>query len=243
MIDGMPILPDLVQVIAVCLLDVVTDFFLGFARSGQKDCDQQSWANLTPQRPSPSTRQRLHEEDVVTSRTYLAGNFYNLVLSMASPTLTITSPAVGQVIGSDGKNYTYNSSESNNGLPIGVTAVAKICYVSGEHGMALAMADESSTMGWEDAKTTAAAHTPAFTGGTWKLATQDEWNNMISGAGSLSALRDGFESVGGTNMASSGYWSSTLSHDGYAFRCWFASGQWTPNIISGNLYVRSTLVF
>ena len=179
----------------------------------------------------------------LTSRTYLAGNFYNLVLSMAYPTLTITSPAEGQVIGSDGKNYTYNSSESNNGLPIGVTAVAKICYVSGEHGMALAMADESSKMGWEDAKTTAAAHTPAFTGGTWKLATQNEWSNMITAAGSYTALRDGFESVGGTNMVSEGYWSSTSYSNSHAYRCYFSSGNWNTDIITSNLHVRSTLVF
>ena len=121
-----------------------------------------------------------------------------------APSLTLTSPEVGQVIGSDGKNYAYGS------LPTGVTAVAKICYVSGSHGLALALTDEGQ-MNWSTAQTTCAAHTPAFTGGTWKLASKDEWSNMISAAGSDTDLRDGFSSVGGTNMQSGVYWSSTES--------------------------------
>ena len=62
------------------------------------------------------------------STSLKAGNIYNITRSAASaatPTLSLTSPAVGQVIGDDGKNYDYAS------LPGGVTAVAKICYVSG----------------------------------------------------------------------------------------------------------------
>ncbi len=78
--------------------------------------------------------------------------------------LNLTSPAVGQVIGDDGKNYDYAS------LPGGVTAVAKICYVSGSNGLALALTDEGQ-MNWSTAISTCAAHIPAFTGGTWKLAT------------------------------------------------------------------------
>ena len=125
-----------------------------------------------------------------------------------APSLTLTSPEVGQVIGSDGKNYAYGS------LPTGVTAVAKICYVSGSHGLALALTDEEGEMNWSTAQTTCAAHTPAFTGGTWKLASKDEWSNMISAAGSDTDLRDGFSYVGGTNMQSGVYWSSTERDSG-----------------------------
>ena len=112
------------------------------------------------------------------------------VYGYATPALNLTSPAVGQVIADDGKNYDYAS------LPGGVTAVAKICYVSGSNGLALALTDEGQMI-WSTAISTCAAHTPAFTGGTWKLATQDEWTNMITAAGSYTALRDGFSSVGG----------------------------------------------
>nr|MCR5697864.1 hypothetical protein [Marinilabiliaceae bacterium] len=124
-----------------------------------------------------------------------------VTIAAPAPALNLTSPALGQVIGSDGKNYAAGS------LPGGVTAVAKICYVSGSNGLALALTDETGTMNWNTAISTCAAHKPAFTGGTWKLATKDEWTNMITAAGSYTALRDGFTSVGGSNMQSGRYWS------------------------------------
>ena len=152
------------------------------------------------------------------------------------PALNLTSPAVGQVIGDDGKNYDYAS------LPGGVTAVAKICYVSGSNGLALALADEGQ-MNWSTAISTCAAHTPAFTGGTWKLATQDEWNNMITAAGSYTDLRDGFTSVDGTNMQSDNYWSST-EYNAAAWYFKFGSG---GKDVDGKdkdyYYVRSALAF
>ena len=64
----------------------------------------------------------------------------------------IVNPVVGQIIGSDGKNYDANAT-----LPTGVTAVAKICYVGSDngeaapynHGLALALSDvSSSTYTW-----------------------------------------------------------------------------------------------
>ena len=173
----------------------------------------------------------------LTGKTYAAGNGYPVSWRMAVPALNITSPSVGQVIGSDGKNYAYGS------LPTGVTAVAKICYVSGSNGLALALADEGY-MNWSTALTTCAAHTAPFTGGTWKLASKDEWDNMISAAGSYTDLRDGFSSVGGTNMQSDDrYWSSTESDSDRA---------WVYNFSNGNLgygpkdfdyYVRACLAF
>jgi len=155
-----------------------------------------------------------------TSREYAAGNFYNLGLMMVEPVpaLNLTNPAVGQVIGDDGKNYNYASK------PSGVTAVAKICYVSGSIGLALALADEGE-LDWSTAMTTCAAHTPAFTGGTWKLATQEEWENMISTAGSHTDLRDGFSSVGGTNMQLGRYWSSSEVDSESAWLYYFGNGQ------------------
>ncbi len=151
----------------------------------------------------------------------------------------ITSPEVGQVIGSDGKNYAYGS------LPTGVTAVAKICYVSGSNGLALALTDLSeSYMNWSTAQTTCAAHTPAITGGTWKLATKDEWSNMISAAGSYTALRNGFSSVGGTNMKEDNpYWSSTEDGSDKAWSYFFSYGRWGGNNKNLVGYVRACLAF
>ena len=154
----------------------------------------------------------------------LTGKVYNVTRTQAAAALALnlTSPAVGQVIGSDGKNYDYAS------LPSGVTAVAKICYVSGSNGLALALTDEGQ-MNWSTAITTCAAHTPAFTGGTWKLATQGEWDNMITAAGSYSALCEGFSSVGGTNMIPYYYWSSTEFDSNGAWSYEFGDGEWSAD--------------
>ena len=154
----------------------------------------------------------------------------------SAPSLNITSPVVGQVIGSDGKNYAYGS------LPTGVTAVAKICYVSGSNGLALALTDEG-TKDWSTAQTTCAAHTPAFTGGTWKLASQDEWDNMFTAAGSSSALSDGFSSVGGTNMLKDDYWSSTEDGSSSYARVYSFFGYWYNATKDSGYYVRACLAF
>jgi len=164
-----------------------------------------------------------------------------VTIAAAGPALNLTSPAVGQVIGDDGKNYDYAS------LPDGVTAVAKICYVNGSHGLALALTDETGTMNWSTAISTCAAHTPAFTGGTWKLATEDEWNNMITAAGSHTALRDGFSSVGGSNLESSDwYWSST-ENEGNSSNAWcydFDGGNWAEDDKGADWYfVRACLAW
>ena len=175
------------------------------------------------------------------TKTTEAGKIYNISRSVApaGPALNLTSPAVGQVIGDDGKNYDYAS------LPGGVTAVAKICYVSGSNGLALALADEYG-MNWSTAISTCAAHTPAFTGGTWKLATKDEWTNMITAAGSHTALRDGFTSVGGSNLESDYYWSSTENEysPDYAWVFDFDSGDWGENSIDDDFpLLRACLAF
>ena len=139
-----------------------------------------------------------------------AGKIYNISRSVApaTPALTLTSPTVGQVIGSDGKNYAAGS------LPTGVTAVAMIAYVSGSNGLAIALSDESTTMNWSTATTTAAAHTPVFTNGTWKLPSQDEWKNMFKAFGgnesSYSGLQTAITNAGGTALQhDKNYWSST----------------------------------
>ena len=157
----------------------------------------------------------------------------------ATPALSITSPSVGQVIGSDGKNYAYGS------LPTGVTAVAKICYVSGSNGLALALTDEEGQKDWSTANETCAAHTPAFTGGTWKLASLDEWENMITTAGNQTDLRDGFSSVGGTNMEENCYWSSSEVDSESACLYYFGNGQGysIDDYKDYGYYVRACLAF
>lgn len=152
--------------------------------------------------------------------------------------LNISSPAFGHVIGIDGKNYAYDA------LPPAVTAVAMICHVDGEHGLALALADEGQ-MNWEDAMKNAAAHKPAFIGGTWKLPTMEEWDKMISAAGSPVYLRSGFSEVGGNDLLTKDYWSSTedennnLLAKSFNFLYYFRQS----NDKTNGFYVRACLAF
>ena len=110
--------------------------------------------------------------------------------------------------------------------------VAKIIYVGStghatyNNGLALALEDMSTDpnteFSWDnsgannDDKTAAElcsawnASKPV-TDADWLLASKDQWNYMLgtNGAGSYTALRDGFESVGGSNLVEKDYWSST----------------------------------
>ena len=68
----------------------------------------------------------------------------------------IVNPVVGQIIGSDGKNYDANAT-----LPSGVTAVAMIAYVGSDNGeaapynngLALALSDASTGCMWSTSNT------------------------------------------------------------------------------------------
>lgn len=177
----------------------------------------------------------------------LDGKVYNVTKTQAAATpLSLTNPTLGQVIGSDGKNYAANAT-----LPSGVTKVAMIAYVSGSNGLAIALADESS-LNWETAVTTAAAHTPVFSNGTWKLPTQAEWNQMFSANGviedSYTGLNTTINTAGGTTLQKNTiYWSSSghspgvdaygvqLDNDGIAR--WYTVGE------NSNQRVRACLAF
>ena len=153
-------------------------------------------------------------------------------------TLNINNPAIGQVIGDNGVNYDYAS------LPSGVTAVAKICDVyGGKYGLALALADEASTMDFSTAFTTAAVHTPWFFGGYWSTPGSNQWEYMVDAAGGYESLRDGFESVGGTNMLPGLYWACNSVHETSAWIYNFDSGFEGTQSKTTNLRVRALLSF
>ena len=161
-----------------------------------------------------------------------------------------TASDVGRVVCTDGSIYDNVSAAEADGK----TAVAMIAYLDTENnkGLALALADETNgsydDMVWTTAINTCSAKNTslAVTGASWKLATRDEWNTMISAAGSYTALRDVFSSVGGTNMQTKyDYWSSsTLDDSSYAWSYDFYYGYWSssyiPNVPG---YVRACLAF
>ncbi len=154
--------------------------------------------------------------------------------------LNLTNPAAGQVIGDDGKNYDYAS------LPTGVTAVAKIFHIADLFGLALALTDEEGKMNWDAATNACAAHTPAFRNGGWHLATYDDWDRMMGtlGAGNYLNLRNGFASVGGTNMQQDWYWSgSVLLGETYRFNFKQLTGTWGTDDKANANCVRACLSF
>ena len=170
-------------------------------------------------------------------------------------------PVVGQVIGSDGKNYDANAT-----LPTGVTAVAMIAYVGSDtgvegytHGLALALTDEASTMNWTTATgaSGAAAHTPAAPTpmtSSWMLPSRDQWKKMIDACKNVLGtknnyqdLRDGFSGISGaSNLQSGSYWSST-EYDAAANSAraiLFGSGLWGySDKGDGYTLVRACLAF
>ena len=162
----------------------------------------------------------------------------------STPSLSLTNPAVGQVIGSDGKNYAAAN------VPSGVDKVAMIAYVSGSNGLAIALADEGQ-MNWATAKSTCEAKTPAFSNGTWKLPSQDEWKQMFSANGgneeSYDGLNTAITTAGGTAFQDGtvDYWSSSendsdkasLAQFYYGYPLWF--NDWKVN----DQWVRACLAF
>ena len=166
----------------------------------------------------------------------------------------LTSAKFGEIVCSDGKAY---AAADKNILPKGVKAEALVCYVDGDHGLALAMADvKDEKMSWDndrganDGKTAAEWCTGwntshPITGATWLLASKTQWDNMINAAGSASNLSNAFSAVGGTNLQAFSYWSSTPNHGGTA--AWFyyfpsSAWQWTYlNQDDTGKYIRACL--
>lgn len=166
---------------------------------------------------------------------------------------SLTTDEIGWRIGSDGNAY------SPGILPTGVTAVAMIAYVGSEtghatynHGLALALTDESggSTMNWSDAGSACSGKNTStpVANATWLLASEAQWNTMITAFGGNSALRDGFSSVGGTNLhASDRYWSSSVySNDSGDFGrtySFYGSGTWGGSAQNNTWRARAALAF
>ena len=160
----------------------------------------------------------------------------------------VTSSQLGWIVGNDGKAYAVEP------LPLGVDAVAKICYVGSStgdatynHGLALALANEGK-MDWSTAGTTCSGKNTStpITGAKWLLASKDQWNNMITAAGGYTDLRDGFSGITGAyNLESDFYWSSSPgSDDEEAKGIDFWGGNWSETLTKTvNRYVRACLAF
>ncbi len=186
-------------------------------------------------------------ESTRSNVTFTNGQYYSISVKMTQlpdpdippVTLDLTSPALGQIIGSDGINHAAND------LPSGVTKVAVIAYLGNEsncdHGLAIAMSDEEKDeiidekivlkySNWSTAVSIAAAHTPKFKNATWRLPSNTDLQRMFIACGSNGKFKaEGyminktvFDSSGFMNMLnnvgapilSTRYWSS--SHTSYS---------------------------
>lgn len=187
----------------------------------------------------------------------LEGKVYNVkkTQAAAAPAAKAAAEATaedkGKLIGTDGNIYADVAAAT----AAGTTAVAKIIYIGTtghanySHGLALALTDEASTMAWQDAIDACSAknsNTPV-TGATWLLASQDQWDYMLgtNGAGSYTALRDGFSGITGAgNLQWEYYWSSTEYNDRYAWYYYFDDGgNWGSLRKDYDFYVRACLAF
>ena len=168
-----------------------------------------------------------------------------------------TAEDKGKLICADGHIHAYNEDAECT-----AARVAKIIYLGTTghatytHGLALALEDVSSnSLSWDNSRSNNNSMTAAewcsgcntskaVTGATWLLASKDQWDYMLgaNGAGSYTALRDGFTSVGGTNMQSVGYWSSTEDSSN-AWIYGFGSGSWYSGSKDSNYNVRACIAF
>ena len=89
----------------------------------------------------------------------------------------LSASAVGEIVGSDGKAYAVADKDN---LPSGVTAVAMVAYKSGSNGLAIQLNGNPVSMKWAQAKTYAEGLT-AVSGGTWRLPSKADWQNMFVG--------------------------------------------------------------
>ena len=199
----------------------------------------------------------------------LDGKVYNVkkTQAAAAPAAKAAAEATaedkGKLIGTDGNIYADVAAAT----AAGTTAVAKIIYIGTtghatyNHGLALALTDEDSRMLWQDAIDACSAknsnsNTPV-TNATWLLASKDQWNHMLGadGAGSYTALRDGFSGItGADNLQSSEedpYWSSTAMssteneyNPDHAWFYHFGYGNWyTGEKGHDHFWVRACLAF
>lgn len=193
----------------------------------------------------------------------LDGKVYNAKKIQYMMAANATDADKGKLICTAGHIHTYGADAACT-----KNRVAKIIYVGSDngvsspynHGLALALTDEESTMTWEEAKTacstTKNTNTPV-TDASWMLASQAQWEKMGVKSDTYEYLRDSFTSVGGENMQTDSprnYWSSLESNDftsngqyAMAFYSYAGVGEgnsiWSSSLKSQKYWVRACLAF
>lgn len=189
--------------------------------------------------------------------TMLNGRYYEVKVKMTRATYPIalnevTSDYIGSVVTTDGTVYaTVAAATAAN-----KTAAGMIAYVSGiGQGLAIALANEAGAMNWNTAITTAAAHTPAVTGGTWRLPSKEDWENMFrangNNEGSYTGLNTAITNAGGVALQDGGAWYWSITEHSNSKACCVALSDNAANFFGfskvgddySNLSVRACLAF
>lgn len=188
--------------------------------------------------------------------TMLNGKYYEVTVKMTRDpypiTLSeVTSDYIGSVVTTDGTVYATVDDAS----AASKTAAGMIAYVSGiGQGLVIALADEAGTMNWNTAITTAAAHTPAVTGYSWRLPNLDEWKQMFSGKGgnegSYTGLNTAITNAGGVALQDGGAWYWSITEHNVSKACYVdlrdnaaTFGGYIKVGDTSNLSVRACLAF
>ena len=150
-----------------------------------------------------------------TDVTFENGKYYEVTVKMK---MSVTEWALGKILGADGN--IYNTKAAAEAVATG-NAVAMIAYVGSDtdhatykHGLAIALADESSEyMVWSTAKSTCEGKS-AVTNAAWLLPSQNQWKAMFKAFGDsddrYSGLNTAINNAGGTALKDiDSYWSST----------------------------------
>lgn len=186
---------------------------------------------------------------LVTESTVLAaGKIYNIERSSA--TSLIVNPVVGQIIGSDGRNYDVGST-----LPTGVTAEAVIAYVGNDtdddtykNGLAIELDyDINNQLIWTAAKLVCENKT-AITGAKWCLPSRKQWEQMLVANGGNVANSQGLRTIitnaGGKGWEIIKYWTSTECENLHAYTMTdIGYSTFVSTDIAAAIFVRACLVF
>lgn len=198
--------------------------------------------------------------------SFANGRYYTVTVKMSAgkvypiPMDDVTEAYIGSVIATDGKIYANVADAS----AAGTTAQAMVAYVGTasdcSHGLAVALANASDGLIYEDAVDEvaywAAGHTVA--GGTWRLPTVSDWMYMFQGCGgdaytptltnemaySCGDIQTLLTAAGGTDMDTNLYWTSSEVTGTYlVWRYHFDKNQFWEGAKNRSWYVRFCLAF
>ncbi len=193
-----------------------------------------------------------------TGVTFANSSFHIITVKMTQcvDLASVTSDHAGKIIGVDGKIYSHVLCAE----AAGTTASAMVGYVGAQtysygynHGLAISLTDigkngeeKYEKMNPSTAKSAASSYTRTrpSNSSAWFLASKNQWIN-VNGSFGAANLKTKFGTVGGTNIFSNSYWSSTdgTSDSRNTWSYSFLSYVWSEGISTSTGYVRAFFAF